>query len=196
MKVYAFALAMLCCAIPAGADTIQIEAHGHYEDFVFGPSGNFITDLGTVETVSTSFQYNTTLQEIVPGSVTSFSATGLLGFFSFVGINQVPSGVLNFDWSSALANLRLDLPVIPTATFPNPGYGTKDLLISCTTEECNDDFGGRLILDDQESALSAQFLTEDVPSTPTPEPSPLVLVGFGLIGVPFISKLRLIASSR
>jgi hypothetical protein len=175
-------------AVPAKADTISLFGRADFVDFAFSPTTGVPIGGPTVEYVTTAFLYDTTSQQI---SDMNFNSNGPLGPFTFSGVTNDQE----FEWTSSLAEIFLNVPIMPTSVHPLTGAGTKNLGIVCLTQACNDDFGGLYNFNDALSFTSFTWLSGSPsdPPSPTPEPSSLILLGIGLVGAVFMSR-RLVTS--
>jgi hypothetical protein len=187
------AVALLTFAHPARADTFAMSGGGFLLSDV--PAGSLI------ETFGTSFIYDS-----LSGSVSdmSFLSQGLLGnSFSFSGV--IDNGTATqFQWSNSEGILTgtfqdKDFAFASRVRFPVNSEGTKAILLTCLTAACTNDFFDPdtgthgFTFRDAETHLFADFLG---PSTSAPEPSSLVLVTVGLLGMGFLTRRRLIFRKR
>jgi PEP-CTERM motif len=186
MKIYAFALGLLALAIPALADTIDLKSFS-------AEFSNPIT--GGTESFQTEFEWDRTLQDIVPGSM-EVSSAGALGAFNFTEFSVEHTHVVNqvgafndtylysFFWADQSGDI-IDSAVandfgpevfphwIPLFSFTGP-----DVAAGWSAEDHPGLIG---------------FFADSFPATPTPEPSSLLLCGIGLISCVFMLRRKLIS---
>ncbi len=119
---------LLLCVVPAKADNISVVGGASFSDVIFGGTADMpiILSIRPVESVDTSFIYNTTSQQI---SDMNFNSDGPLGPFTFLGATRLlPTAPL----STGQAH-RPNL-ISPSNTFQLPGTltgeGTKNLDMS------------------------------------------------------------------
>jgi hypothetical protein len=185
MKIIAFVLVVLCCVIPAKADSIVPETVGFTLD----------NTNGTVEHFNELFNFDRDSQSVVPGTAQSLS-NGPLGSFTFIGSTAQFSPAsgdpashdafsYNFFWNNAsgdavdfrLVDIFLDYPIAhwlilaPDTTGPN--------------------FAGFTLVPPPTMTAVDIFPTDYAPGyQPTPEPSSLAFMGIGIIGMAFLLRKR------
>jgi hypothetical protein len=187
------AVALLTFAHPARADTFAMGGGGFLNSDA--PPGS------SVEIFDTSFIYDSLSHSV---SDMSFLSQGLLGSdFAFSGVTDNGS-VTQFQWSNSEGILTgtfvdQDFAFASRVRFPINSEGTKAILLTCLTDACSDDFFDPdtgthgFIFSDAGTHLSADFLG---PSTSAPEPSSLVLLTVGLLGMGLLTPRRLIFRQR
>jgi hypothetical protein len=181
MKFYLLALGLLALAIPARADTITPK----------GFSAEFSNPTGLSESFQTSFEWDRTTQDIVPGSM-HVSASGPLGAFIFTEsivqhtISTNPGNFTDFYFysffwtnqtgdviNSAVAN---DFGPMASHWLPFFSFTGPDVNAGWTTED--------------HPGLIGFFRDSPVPA---PEPASLFLLGLGMATVVIVSKKLLVS---
>ena len=165
MRLALLALVALLFAIPAYADDLQVTM-----------TVPFFINAAT-ENITTSFDWNTAT-DVISNVVT----TG--GGFTFDGVGSfdpVTGGIQSMIWTDALGSYFEQDPEYEIGTngeiLPSPGTYGIEIYEYCSAEECGTPFP-------QVSTTGA------FPVVSTPEPSTLLLLGIGVLGLTMMSRLR------
>jgi len=177
------ALALAVGAVSTRADEFQMSSSASFFDLDASSTG-VVTSLGTVETVNTSFLYNSTSLSV---SGMSFMAEGLIGSsFSFTGVTDDGTETA-FQWSSSDAIFMLDFPDSGFGSFV-PGIPNEirdNAGIQCLTSACTDAF---VLPDPDPNGTEGTFQSTSSFISPVPEPPTLALLAIGLLGAGFLLK--------
>jgi hypothetical protein len=182
MRFYPFLLGLLALAMPARADTINMK----------GFSAQFSDPLtGGSESFQTSFAWDRTLQDIVPGSM-QVSSSGGLGAFIFtefmvghtVVANQVGAFTSTYLYSFFWADQAGDVIDSSVANDFGPEIFPHWVPLFRFT---GPDVTAGWVVDDH-SGMIGFFHDDDSSPAPAPEPSSLLLLGIGMATIALVCK--------
>jgi hypothetical protein len=192
MKLYAIVLGLLLCTLPAKAESFAFAGNMNVNQLATLSNGITCPCGPTVESFQTAFDFDTVSQSVTD---MTFNSNGPLGPFTFSGVtaNGVASNpATDFTWSSSLASIVLNEY---DQYFPEHFVPSHSLTLACLSIDCVNDFNGTPPGGETQSAVSLFDLGPSGPSDPpdpptqTPEPSSLLLLGSGIIGLASVRKL-------